>query len=182
MRIKYNSPVILTYTLLCTSVMLLDDLTPGTLSGAFFAVYPQMDFTDPIGYWRLFSHIAGHQDWVHLMGNFSFVLLLGPILEEKYGSGRLLSMILFTGLITGIINVMLFPTGLMGASGIVFMFIILSSFTNFRSGDIPLTFILIIILFLTKEVLSALKEDSVSQFAHILGGIIGSMFGFWNRR
>ncbi len=118
-----------------------------------------MNFSDPVSYWRLISHIAGHQDWVHLMSNFSFILLIGPILEEKYGSRRLLQMILFTALITGILNVIFFSTGLMGASGIVFMFIILSSFTNFRSGDVPLTFILIILLFLTKEVISKSAKE-----------------------
>jgi membrane associated rhomboid family serine protease len=66
----------------------------------------------------------------------------------------------------------------MGASGIVFMFIILSSLTNFRSGDIPLTFILVILLFLTREILEAFGNDNISQFAHVLGGITGSVFGF----
>jgi membrane associated rhomboid family serine protease len=159
--------------------MFLSDLTLGNLTGGFFMVYPHMEFANPLSYWRLVSHIAGHQSWAHLMGNFAFILLIGPILEEKYGSGRILGMILFTASITGVLNVMFFSTALMGASGIVFLFIILSSFTNFRSGDIPLTFILIILLFLTKEVIGALKEDTISQFAHILGGLIGGFFGFW---
>jgi membrane associated rhomboid family serine protease len=182
MKIRYNAPVVLTFTLISTLVMFIDNLTLGASTKNFFMVYPQINFSNPVSYWRLISHIAGHQDWVHLMSNFSFILLIGPILEEKYGSWRLLQMILFTALITGLLNVLFFSTGLMGASGIVFMFIILSSFTNFRSGDIPLTFILIILLFLTKEVISALKEDSISQFAHILGGITGSVFGFWQRK
>ena len=182
MRIRYNSPVILTYTLLCTLVMFISDLTLETFTGALFVVYPSMEYGNPLSYWRLVSHIAGHQNWAHLMGNFSFILLIGPILEEKYGSKKLLVMILVTALVTGLLNVFFFTTGLMGASGIVFMFIILSSFTNFRSGDVPLTFILIILLFLTKEVFGALKADNISQFAHILGGIIGSVFGFWYRK
>jgi membrane associated rhomboid family serine protease len=135
-----------------------------------------------LGIWRLVSHIAGHQNWAHFMGNFTFILLLGPMLEEKYGSGRLLAMILFTGFITGVLNILFFSTGLMGASGIVFMFIILSSFANIRSGDIPLTFILVVSLFLIKEVLDILKQDNVSQFAHILGGVAGSFFGFRSQR
>ena len=182
MRVRYNSPVILTYALLCTVVMILSDLTLETITGKYFVVYPQMDFSNPLSYWRLISHIAGHQNWAHLMGNFSFILLIGPILEEKYGSKKLLTMILFTAIITGVLNVLFFTTGLMGASGIVFMFIILSSFTNFKSGDIPLTFILIIALFLTKEFFAALHNDKISQFAHILGGISGSVFGFWYRK
>ncbi len=162
--------------------MLISEATGGYLAKAWFATYPQFDTTNPLFYWRLVSHIAGHQGWGHFMGNFSFILLLGPILEEKYGPRQLLIMMLTTATITGLLNAAVFPTGLMGASGIVFMFIILSSFTNFRSGDIPLTFILVIFLFLTKEVFGALKSDNISQFAHILGGVAGSLFGFMNRK
>jgi len=174
MKISYNSPVILTYTLICTVIM----FGGVGVSQGLFTVYPVIDYSNPIFYWRLISHIAGHQNWAHLTGNFAFILLIGPILEEKYGSWKLLQMILITALITGILNIMLFSTGLMGASGIVFMFIILSSFTNFRSGNIPLTFILVVMLFLTKEIASAFAADNISQFAHILGGITGSVFGF----
>jgi len=86
-------------------------------------------------------------------------------------------MMFITSLITGVLNVLLFPTALLGASGIVFMFIILSSITNLQKGEIPLTFILISVLFLGKEVLSAFGEDNVSQFAHIIGGVFGGVFG-----
>jgi GlpG protein len=124
------------------------------------------------------SHIAGHADWQHLVGNFSLILILGPILEEKYGSVKLLIMILFTAIITGILNIILFETGLLGASGIVFMFILLSSITNYRSGEIPLTFILVLVLYIGREFLGVFEEDQVSQFGHILGGICGAIFGF----
>ena len=185
-KIRYNAPVILTYTLICAVVTLAGEVTSGSVTRSYFMVYPSMD-TSSFGstvleIWRLLSHIAGHQNWTHFMSNFTFVLLLGPMLEEKYGSGRLLVMILFTGFITGVLNTLFFSTGLMGASGIVFMFILLSSFANIRSGDIPLTFILVVSLFLIKEVLDIWKQDNVSQFAHILGGIAGSFFGFRSQK
>jgi membrane associated rhomboid family serine protease len=112
------------------------------------------------------------------MGNFAFVLLLGPILEEKYGSNQLLFMMAVTAVVTGLINVLIMPTGLLGASGIVFMMILLVSFTNIRAGEIPLTFILVVVLFLAREIVGALREDSIAQFAHIAGGVCGSLFGF----
>jgi rhomboid protease GluP len=34
------------------------------------------------------------------------------------------------------------------------------------------------VLFLVKEVSSAFAQDNISQFAHIIGGICGSFFGF----
>ena len=44
-------------------------------------------------------------------------------------------MMLITALVTGIMNVLFLPTGLQGASGIVFMFILLISVTNIKKGD-----------------------------------------------
>ena len=123
--------------------------------------------------------MLGHADWIHLIANFSFILLIGPILEEKYGSKRVLAMIVITAFITGVLNVLVFSTALMGASGIVFMLILLSSFTNIRAGEIPITFVLIVALFLTKEIVNAVAtRDNISQFAHIIGGVCGGLFGF----
>lgn len=178
MKISYNAPVILTFTFLCGGILFANQILNNTLIRQLFICYPQMDPADPLSYIRIFTHAAGHKDWPHLIGNFTFILLIGPILEEKFGSKKLLLMMIIAAGITGILNTFFFQTGLLGASGIVFMFIILGSFTNFKSGDIPLTFILIILLFLTKEVFDAFQSDSISQFAHIMGGICGSVFGF----
>jgi membrane associated rhomboid family serine protease len=178
MRIRYNAPVTLSFALLATLVLILGrTIVPG-MGERFFLVPPTMNFRNVLDYLRLFTHVAGHENWTHLMGNFALILLLGPILEEKYGSWGLFVMILITAVVTGLLNVVFLSTGLYGASGVVFMMILLISFTNIRQGEIPLTFILIVVLFLTQEVVDSLREDSVSQFAHIVGGVIGSLFGF----
>ena len=177
MKITYNSPVILTYALLCTAVMIINNnYIDGIMS--LFTVMPDMNYQNPISYFRLASHVVGHGSWEHLVGNFTFILLLGPMLEEKYGSINLLLMMLITAVVTGLLNVTFFETGLLGASGIVFMFILLSSLTNFRASHIPLTFLLVVSLFLGKEIMMALANDNISQFAHIIGGICGGVFGY----
>ena len=110
---------------------------------------------------------------------WDFILLLGPILEEKYGWRKMLLMMFLTTVITAIIHMAIFrTTGAMGASGIVFMYIILASFVNVKKGTIPLTFILIIILFIGREIIDSFEEDQISQLAHIVGGICGAVFGF----
>jgi membrane associated rhomboid family serine protease len=111
------------------------------------------------------------------------ILLIGPILEETYGSASLLVMICITARVTGALNVIFFTTGLLGASGVVFMMILLASFTNFNKGEVPLTFILVLILYLGKELFSSFTGGSdtgenIAHFAHIAGGFIGSLFGF----
>ena len=89
MKIRYNSPVVLTFTFLCIGAMLLSQLTDGKSTGYLFTLYPSFNFSDPLSYIRIWSHIIGHGNWQHLIGNFSMILLLGPLLEEKYGSGPL---------------------------------------------------------------------------------------------
>lgn len=177
LRIQYNSPVILTFSLIAVAVQVLNLLFPG-LTALLFTVYPRMSIWNPLSYIRLFSHVLGHVDWRHLLGNISYILLLGPLLEEKYGSVSILFMIGFTALFTGILNVLIFSTALLGASGIVFMLIILASIVDVKAGEIPLTFVLVAGIFIGTELLGALGNDSISQMAHIVGGTFGALFGF----
>ncbi len=174
-KLKFNAPVILSFALVSTGVLLLGDFgrnllaVPGNTQGInWFSL-------DLI---RLVSHAIAHADWPHLLGNFTFILLLGPILEERYGSGLLFLFMLVTALVTGVLNVLIFPSGLLGASGIVFMFILLTSFTNVKKGEIPITFILIALLFLGQEIFKIFQQNNISEFAHIMGGLCGGAFGF----
>lgn len=179
MKLKFNSPVILGFSLICVAVFFLDKIMAGTLM-PFFTL-GHISISNPVSFLTLFTHVIGHASIEHLLGNLTFILLLGPIVEEKYGDSRTLFMMLITALMTGLINVLLFHTGLLGASGIVFMLILLVSFTNTKSGEIPVTFILVALLFVGKEILQSLSSDQISQFAHIIGGVCGSVFGFINR-
>ncbi|MBB6459662.1 rhomboid family intramembrane serine protease [Flammeovirga kamogawensis] len=179
MRIQYNAPVTLTYTFISAAFIILKEFLFIDLTSIFsVGGYGSMAITNPVTYIRLFTHVIGHGSWEHFMGNFTYILLLGPILEEKYGSKQLLNMILVTAFITGIINAIFLSSGLLGASGVVFMFILLSSIVNVQKGGIPLTFVLIVILFLGQELLSAFDKDNISQLAHVIGGICGAIFGF----
>lgn len=179
MKLKFNSPVILGFSLICVAVFVLDKVMVGTLMPYF--TLGNVNTSSALSLLTLFTHVIGHASIEHLMGNLTFILLLGPIVEEKYGDSRTLFMMLITALVTGILNLLFFHTGLMGASGIVFMLILLVSFTNTKSGEIPVTFILVALLFIGKEVIESLNTDQISQFAHIIGGVCGSVFGFVTR-
>ena len=93
------------------------------------------------------------------------------MLEEKYGSKNLLSMMLVTAISSAVLNLIFFNVNVLGASGIVFMLILLSSFTGFQRGNIPLTFVLVFILYIGREVVDSFEADNISQFGHIFGGI-----------
>lgn len=171
LRISYNAPVVLTF---CLAAVLVH--AANLSQTALFVAQPTL--SGVFSYVGLLLHPLGHGSWDHLFGNLAMILLLGPILEERYGSSTLLAMMAITALITGMLNAMLFSTGLLGASGIVFMFILLASTANIRRGEIPLTFIAVACLFLGREVLRALETNQISEAAHVIGGLAGSAFGF----
>lgn len=72
---------------------------------------------------RAFTHIFGHADWTHLIGNVSYLL---------------------------------------------------SSFTSFKEGEIPITFILVAIFFIGQQIWEGITvQDNTSNRAHIVGGALG---------
>jgi membrane associated rhomboid family serine protease len=178
LRITYNAPVVLTFTLAAVAVFVLTQTVPA--SKAWFMAYPTM--TDSHAYVGMFSHILGHESWEHLLGNFMLILLIGPILEERHGSMKLLIMILATALVTSLANLVLSSNGLLGASGVVFMMILLASMANVRGGEIPLTFIAVAVIYMGGEIVHSFRNDHISHLAHLVGGSVGAMFGFWGAR
>ena len=179
-RIQYNAPVTLTFTLISFAVLITAHFAGEQVVYYLFSVY-RAPVNDPLMYLRLFGHTLGHADINHFLGNFVIILLVGPMLEEKYGGKWLVVMMAVTALVTGLLF-MLFsrPNSLMlGASGIVFMLMLLGSFTNFQKGKIPLTFLLALAVFLGREIISGVSAtDNISHTTHIIGGICGALFGF----
>ena len=101
------------------------------------------------------------------------------LLEEKYGSADTLIVILVTAFVTGVIHFIFFPgVALMGASGIVFAFILLASMTSIEDGKIPLTFILVAVIYIGGQIRDGIFiNDNVSNLTHIVGGVVGSVLG-----
>lgn len=177
-KIQYNSPVVLTFTFLAFFSYVLCYLTNNTLTTLLFSNY-RTSFLDPMQYVRLFSYILGHANWAHFSGNFIIILITGPLLEEKYGSKVLIRLILVTAFVTGVIHTIFSSAALLGASGIVYMFIILSSFTNAEKGRVPLTLVIVFFVFIGREIFGgAFAQDNISQLAHIIGGLCGALFAF----
>ena len=177
-KFQYNSPVILTYTVLAFITATIGYLTNGAANALLFSVY-KGPITDPLFFVRLITHVLGHASFEHYFNNFIIILLIGPMLEEKYGSKNLFLFMVITAVCTGILHILLFNTALLGASGIVFFMILLSSYANFERGRIPITLILVIIIFLGREILgSVLLTDDVARITHVFGGVIGAVSGY----
>ena len=145
--------MILTFFLLSLLVLFLDDWTGGWTTMHLFCVY-RSSLKDPLFYIRLFGHVLGHAGWEHFLNNMLLLLVVGPPMEEKYGSKALLG-------------------------GIVFMLIMLSSLAGF-SGGIPVTMLLVAALYFGQQVYDIiLVHDNVANFMHIVGGLCGTAFGYY---
>jgi len=175
--IDMNAPVILWLTIIALVVLLIDLLTPLSTTALFGA--RRTSLLDPMQYVRLLTHVTAHMGINHYVANFMMILAIGPMVEEKYGSGRLAMITVITAFITGLVNVVFFPaTVVIGASGIVFMLILMASFTNIRQGRLPVTVLLVAVLYIGNEIMTGLfTVDNISQLSHIVGGLCGAVFG-----
>lgn len=165
--------------MLCLAALIIDHFTKGMMNNLLFSVY-RSSLLSPFTYIRFFGHILGHANWDHFIGNIMMILVVGPLLEEKYGSSNMLFVILSTALVTGLVHFILFPhVQLLGASGVVFALILLASFTSIREGRIPLTFILVTVIYIGGQIYSGLfEQDNISNLTHILGGFVGAGLGY----
>ena len=179
LRLSFNAPAVLTFTALCVIAQLISMLTRGESNRVLFSVY-RASLLDPLTWIRCFTHVLGHAGWEHLLGNVMYILILGPMIEEKYGTATTAFIMAATALVIGIINMVFFPgVMLLGASGIVFAFILIASITIREDNTIPITFILVAVLYLGQQIWQGLfSQDNVSQMAHIVGGAVGAVLGF----
>jgi len=177
--IYINSPVILGLTFLSAVVLFADKFTFGAVNYLFMSRFTS--WLDPLMYLRYFTRVLAHADADHFFGNFMLILVVGPMMEERYGAKRLSAMLLITAFATGLCNTILFPQVVtIGASGLAFMLILLSSFVNMKSAGLPLTMLLVAFLYIGNEILGGLfLNDNISQFSHIAGGLCGAAFGFY---
>lgn len=178
-KFQYNATVILSFFFICLIILIIDKIMRGKFSTMFFSSGRNDSLLNPLTYFKLISHSLGHSNWDHLYSNFLKILLIGPLIEEKYGSYQLLIMMIITSLIIGIINRLFSKNRILGASGIAYMLIVLCSFVNIEDGKIPLTLVLILLFFVVDEIINLLrrKKDGVSHLGHVTGAICGLILG-----
>ena len=179
LRITFNSPAVLIFALACVAVQVLNVVTHGASNRLLFSTY-RSSLLSPLTWLRCVTHVLGHADWGHLLNNMMLLLILGPMLEEKYGTKNLVFVMLATAIATAVLNMVFFPNvALLGASGIVFAMVLLSSITSTDGHTIPLTFILVAVLYIGQQLYEGLfVADNISQLGHIVGGLVGTVLGF----
>lgn len=179
-QFDYNSIVILSYLFICLGAWLLNIITRGKSNKLLFESY-RSSLLNPLTYVRMFTHSIGHKDWDHLVSNFLYILLIGPMIEEKYGSINLLLMLLITSVVIALFNMIFSNYSILGASGNVYMLIVLSSFSNIQEGKIPLTVILICIFYVIGEFKRTVTERKSKTYhdGHLIGALCGLLFGIF---
>ena len=175
----YNSKVIISYLIISLIACFLNYITRGKTNKYFFSSYRSSPL-NPLTYIRMITHSIGHLNLDHLISNFLYILLVGPMIEEKYGSINLLIMLIITSIIIAIYNDIFNNYSITGASGNVYMLIVLSSFSNISDGKIPITVILIFIFYIFGEMKKSLtdKNKKIYHDGHIIGALCGLIFGF----
>ncbi len=179
-QFDYNSKVIITYLLVSLGAWALNIITRGKSNKLFFESYRSSPW-NPLTYIRMFTHCIGHKNWDHFIGNFLYILLVGPMIEEKYGSTNLIIMFLITSFVIAVYNIIFSDYAILGASGNVYMLIVLSSFSNIQDGKIPLTVILICIFYVIGEMKRTITDRRSKTYhdGHLIGAICGIVFGIF---
>lgn len=174
----FNAPAVLCFAIASLIALGLGYLTGGASNTMVFSFY-RSSFFNPLTYVRLFCHVLGHTSFTHYVTNMALILALGPIVEERYGSWRVIFMFAITALVSGLFHIFFGSnTALMGASGIVYMLIFLASTAGSRGGEIPLTLVAVAALYLTQEILGGLfSTGNISHLSHIVGGVCGAVMG-----
>ena len=179
---SFNAPAVLCFALFSLAALGLNTLTFGASNRMVFSVYRSS--LTPIAIVRLFCHVLGHSSFSHYVSNMALILALGPIVEERYGSWKLLLMFAVTAVVSGLFHIFFGGSSMMmGASGIVYMLIFLASTAGAHGGEIPLTLVAVSVLYQTQEIIGGLfTADDISHLSHIVGGVCGAVMGlFWHR-
>lgn len=181
-KFDYTSPVIMVYFTICLIMLILDQRYGGI--NEKYLMLPGTKIPFPYPGWQLLTHIVAHRDASHFVGNMSLILLTGPEVEKKYGSFETMTMILTEAVAHGILNGLFFKTALMGASGIAYMMICLNAMSRIKDHKIPVASVMVMLMYLGTEIINSImsQSDDISQFGHLLGGVIGIAFGVYCSR
>lgn len=191
----FDSPVVILFASLSVAIFLLDVFFPDAKPvEKFFVCHGAkssvaFNFKSPLDYLRMFTYAFGCAGWNSFFVNLLAVLLIGPSLEERYGSPILALMIFISVLVGGVLCACISPYEIRGASGIVFMMIVLCSLTTLMKKQILVSWIFVFAFYFWFEFYQDFPAEKISfveilqqkvpVFISLISGICGSLFGFF---
>ena len=185
LNVAFDAPVTLTFSIICIVLFVLNPYAfKGALTNKFLTSPTSMTGSHgfipsaPISYFRLILYVFGATSFATLITQLLFILLLGPAMEERYGSIVIGVMIGVSTLFSGVLNACFCTQSLMGTLPVVFMLIFLNSFMSFSKKKIPLSFLAVFILFILREISESNPNGVAGIIVCIAGGLCGSLFAF----
>jgi membrane associated rhomboid family serine protease len=184
-KVFLDAPVPVFFVVISAIVFLVDFLltknnsslnltsSPTAAGGALPFVLSQ-----PLSYLRLILYVFGFANPQLLLIDLILIMLLGPSIEERYGSIVIGIMMAVSALFAGVLNACFCKTSLRGASCIIFMLIFLNSFMSLSKKKIPLSFIFVIALYIAREFFEKSSSGLVGILICLAGGLCGSLFAF----
>ena len=184
-KFVYDAPVTLSFALAVLAIFLLDTFAfKGKLTSQWLLSPTSAEgilpfaFSDFHSIIRLFFHVFGCGDSPFLLCNMIFVLLLGPAMEERYGSVIIGIMIFVAALFSGVLYACFCKLPACGAEPVVFMLILLSTMMHLSRSKISASSIAVIILFVCMQALRKNPNGAIGVIIIAAGGLCGSLFAF----
>ena len=187
-KVAYDAPVTLSFVIVCAFIFLLNMFLAksgkaGGLEKIFASPTNQAGVlpfipSAPISYVRLLFYIFGAAAGGAsvLFTNLILIMLLGPAMEERYGSTIIGIMIFVSALFSGVLNACFSSDSLIGAVPVVCMMIFLNAFMSFSKKKFPLSFAAVMVFFVLLQIFSG--AGAVQIIICIAGGLCGSLFAF----
>lgn len=95
-------------------------MTATTFDGTYFRWQPGLSEIGQGEFWRLFTPVMVHGDWLHLLMNMLLLLHLGSRIESCQGTGRLGWLVLVTAVLSNFGQYALYDANFCGMSGVLY--------------------------------------------------------------
>ncbi len=184
-KIRCNAPTTIAFILICTVILAVETIFHTELIAYFFTTGGAHKSPAPFNaayafdYARLFLHVFGNSDRLHFISEAVFILLLGPSAEEKYGSFLLVLMLAVAAAFSGVLNACFSPIPLTGSGTAAFLLAFLFLFSTRKKNEVPLSYILIFILYAGKIIADIQTQRNIIPLIQIAGGLCGSLLSFF---
>ncbi len=180
-RLSFDYPVTLIFVILCIVFGFLAKLIPELQSilscPTCASGQNPFNFKSISDYFRLILYPLGFSDWNVLTSHLVFILFLCPKVEQVFGKS-ILSLLLFVCVIfSGVVCVCFSNSVMVGTSGIVFMLLILSFYSYIDKKEIPLSYVLLAIIYFSNEIIHIFSTNSLVVFCQFAGALVASLVG-----
>ncbi len=184
LQLVFNSPVIVISALLSIVVLILhNSVVPNLIEIACSsntAPLTEHAFNpiNPLHYIRLFTLIFGHYTMQSLCLNLVIILLLGPRVEERFGSVLVMVMFAITSFVTGILSALFLQNPICGLDGIAMLLVILTLFECANLKEISFNYLILLVLLFVNSIVLSVQQNYYGILLHYLGSLCAGSFGF----